>query len=234
MKSTRGRASGTPARLLFASLLSACALFGCALFDAENGPDSPAGRVGSPEAEASSAELEVREQRIARLEEDVVRLRADLRHAEDALVSLGSSSGGQRGRADAVSSVAQARGRIDLAAQVGGDSAQILPAARRTLQEAERQLRDGRHETAAYFAARSRRMAEAVLRQAALTRVPAPLRVSSDEVRLRKGPSADYAVIETLARRDRVLAEAEAGDWVRVRAPSGKTGWVHGSLLEGR
>jgi SH3-like domain-containing protein len=77
-------------------------------------------------------------------------------------------------------------------------------------------------------------MAEAMLRQATLSRAPAPLRVSAGEVRMRKGPSTDYAVIETLARSTRVLAESEAGDWVRVRAPSGNTGWVHGSLLDGR
>ena len=77
-------------------------------------------------------------------------------------------------------------------------------------------------------------MAESVLRRAALAHVPAPLRVRADRVRLRKGPSTDYAVIETLAQSTRVLGEAEAGDWVRVRAPSGHTGWVHGSLLDGR
>ncbi|MBW2279452.1 MAG: hypothetical protein JRG82_01820 [Deltaproteobacteria bacterium] len=156
MKSMQPRAPGWRARLLCA-WLAAWGLSGCTL--PGSGADPAPGGAGSPTEAARSAEFEVRGQRVARLEEDLERLRADLRHAEEALVSLGSPGGAQQGRTDAVSAIAHARSRIELAAQVGGDSAQMLPEARRSLLEAERQLHGGRHQTASYFAARARRMA---------------------------------------------------------------------------
>jgi SH3-like domain-containing protein len=69
------------------------------------------------------------------------------------------------------------------------------------------------------------------------TRLPIPRFVSlkSDRVNVRKGPSADQAIVWVFSRAGLpVEIIAESDNWRRVRDSEGADGWVFHSLLSGR
>ena len=69
------------------------------------------------------------------------------------------------------------------------------------------------------------------------TRLPIPRFVSlkSDRVNVRKGPSADQAIVWVFSRAGLpVEIIAESDNWRRVRDSEGANGWVFHSLLSGR
>jgi SH3-like domain-containing protein len=69
------------------------------------------------------------------------------------------------------------------------------------------------------------------------TRLPIPRFVSlkSDRVNVRKGPSADQAIVWVFSRAGLpVEVIAESDNWRRVRDSEGADGWVFHSLLSGR
>jgi uncharacterized protein YgiM (DUF1202 family) len=56
--------------------------------------------------------------------------------------------------------------------------------------------------------------------------------VARDEARVRAGPSANYRVLEKLARGTVVVVTGSEGEFLRVRIPGGVPVFVHGDLLE--
>jgi len=57
-------------------------------------------------------------------------------------------------------------------------------------------------------------------------------RITRTDVNVRQGPGTNFPVI-FLTQRGRIFpAEAKRGEWIRVSLGNGKTGWIHGSLLQ--
>lgn len=187
---------------------------------------------------ASTAQTKARvcqmaeQERTAHLEREVTRLRADLRQAEQAMVAIESGLRGVHSRADAVSSIAEARIAVERASQsVPWRPAQVREAHAK-LEEAERQLEAGHSGSAVFFASRARRIAETLSEEAEqLARHAATRFVRARRVNLRSGPSTDAPVIGVLDESTPVFLERTEDDWVLVRTTAGPVGWVHSSLL---
>jgi hypothetical protein len=164
------------------------------------------------------------------LERDVARLREDLQQAESALVAIESGLRGVHTRAASVSALADARIQLEQARSAAPWRAADAREARAKLDEAEHQLRDGRYGSAIFFASRAQRIASSMLQEAKA----APGRGGSQVARranLRAGPSTDDEVVEVLAPSTRLEVQQRQGAWLEVRTPSGRTGWLHSSLL---
>jgi hypothetical protein len=172
------------------------------------------------------------QERTAHLEREVARLRADLRQAEEAMVTIESGLRGVHTRADAVSALAEARIAVERASQgVAWRPAEVREA-RAKLEEAERQLEAGHSGSAVFFASRARRIAETLSEEADQIAQHASTRfVRARRVNLRAGPSTDTQVIGVLYEATPVFLERREGDWVLVRTAAGPVGWVHDSLL---
>jgi hypothetical protein len=63
--------------------------------------------------------------------------------------------------------------------------------------------------------------------------VPIPLRVKVDS-RLRRQPRGNAPIVGIVSRASPVVALAYKGNWLRVRAENGRSGWIHQTLLEMR
>jgi hypothetical protein len=176
-----------------------------------------------------------RREQTAHLEREVARLRADLREAEQAMVAIESGLRGVNSRADAVSSLAEARIAVERASQrVPWRPAQVQEAYAK-LEEAERQLEAGRPGSAVFFASRARRIAGTLDEEAARVAQHASTRfIRARRVNLRENPSTDARVIGVLNEDTPVFLERGEGDWVLVRTAAGPVGWVHASLLRPR
>lgn len=186
------------------------------------------------QADAKVYQMAQREH-VAHLEREVARLRADLRQAEEAMVTIESGLRGVHTRADAVSSLAEAR----IAVQRASQSAPWRPAevreAQAKLGEAEQQLEAGHAGSAIFFASRARRIAETLSQEADQVVQHASTRfIRAQRVNLRAGPSTDAPVIGVLGEATPVFLERSEGDWVLVRTTEGPVGWVHSSLLRPR
>jgi SH3-like domain-containing protein len=57
-------------------------------------------------------------------------------------------------------------------------------------------------------------------------------RAASDGARLRAAPSDDAPVLAELPRHTIMAVVAATGDWLRVRLPDGRTGFMFGSVTE--
>ena len=62
---------------------------------------------------------------------------------------------------------------------------------------------------------------------------PLPL-VLIKNTNLRAGPDLKEQVLTTLKMGTRIVGYAHKGDWIRVHADEGKSGWVHHSLVMAR
>ena len=166
------------------------------------------------------------------LEREVARLRAELRQADEAMVTIESGLRGVRTRAEAVSSLAEARIAVERASQrVPWRPADVLEA-RAKLEEAEQQLEAGHSGSAIFFASRARRIAETLSEEADQVSRHASTRfVRGRQVNLRAGPSTNTPVIRVLSEAALVFPQRRKGNWVLVRTTAGPVGWVHGSLL---
>ena len=172
------------------------------------------------------------QERTAQLEREVARLRADLRQAEEAMVTIESGLRGVHTRADAVSSLAEARIAVERASQSVPWRPAEVREARAKLEEAERQLEAGHSGSAFFFASRARRIAETLSEEADQVAQHASTRfVRAQRVNLRAGPSTDTRVIGVLDKATPVFPERREGDWVLVRTTAGPVGWIHDSLL---
>lgn len=225
----------TDRRCAIASPLAAAFLLalGCSLLalgcshGAQPGPMLPRAR-SQDEAVYRAAQ----DDRTAHLEREVARLKADLAQAEEAMVTIESGLRGQHTRADAVSSVADARIAVDRAAQAAPWREQDIDEARAKLGEAERQLRTGHSGSALFFASRAARIAEELNAEAAqVSRLPGARFIDANRANLRSGPSTRDEVVSVLSQATPVFPERSEGSWLLVRTPTGPVGWVHDSVL---
>jgi uncharacterized protein YgiM (DUF1202 family) len=162
----------------------------------------------------------------------MARLRAELRQAEEAMVTIESGLRGVPTRAEAVSSLAEARIAVERASQrVSWRPAEVREA-RAKLEEAERQLEAGHSGSAIFFASRARRIAETLSEEADQVAQHASTRfLRGRRVNLRTGPSTDNQVIGVLGEEVLVFPQRRKGAWVLVRTTAGPVGWLHNSLL---
>lgn len=228
----RRRSRPRPSRLLgLAGVVVALALPACQSVTTASTPAKPACEPGSDQAIIRSAGQE----QIAHLERQVARLRADLLQAEDSMVAIESGLRGVHTRADAVSSLAEARIAVERAGKAARWRPDQVQEARVKLAEAERQLQAGHSGSAVFFASRARRIATTLNEEAAhVSRNRSTRFVNTRNVNLRAGPSRGYGVVDVLGEDTPVFPEREDGEWVLVRTLSGPAGWVHASLLSPR
>ncbi len=170
--------------------------------------------------------------RADQLERELERLRDDLRRAEEALVLVESGMRGSHGRADAVSSLAEARIEVERAADDAPWRARDMAEARTKLDEADLQIREGHFGSALFFVYRASRMAALVSEEARQAReLPGTRFVRGDRVNLRVGPSTDEEVLIVLSQGTPVFPEDSNDEWILVRISAGNVGWIHDSLL---
>lgn len=221
---------------LGATALGATLLGGCAPLPGLPERSEPPPAVEPAPAARSEADAEIyrNAQRVYTryLEREVERLRADLRQAEEAMVAIESGLRGMHSRADAVSSLAEARIAVERAARdVPWRGAQVEEA-RGKLKEAERQFQAEHFGSAVFFASRARRIANTLNEEAEMVAgSPRTLFVERERVNLRSGPSTADPVLATLEESTPVFPERVQGEWVLVRTPAGPVGWIFRPLL---
>ncbi len=170
--------------------------------------------------------------RLKLLELEVERLRADLRAAEETLLSVESGLRSTQTRAEAVSRLAETRITIDRAAERAPWRADEVAEARRELDEAERQLVTGHVGSAVFLVSRAARIAQTLIAESALVAQAGAARyVRAERVNLRAEPNTDAPVVAVLPKELPVFPEAESGDWLLVRTVTGRVGWIHAPLL---
>jgi hypothetical protein len=202
------------------------------------GPGRESASPAIDESEAAlSAEVDeiyarADDDRVQRLEFEVERLRTDLREAEESLVAIESGLRGVQGRADAASSLAEARIEVARAARRAPWSVAQLEEARRKLDVAEHQFQIGHSGSAVFFASRARRVAAGLIDEARRVAAdPSARYIRGRRVNLRAGPSTRDEILEVLPGESPVLAERREGQWLLVRTTAGRVGWVHESLV---
>ena len=172
--------------------------------------------------------------RVRLLERENERLRADVNDAEASLVELESGLRSTHTRAEAVSAVAEARIQVDQAAKQVPWRSDLVAEAHQKLDEADRQLGDGRVAAAIFFASRASRIAANVLVEGQRTeRNPGTQYVRSARANLRAEPSPDAKVVSVLPNGFPIFPEENHGEWLLVRTASGQVGWINASLVRG-
>lgn len=211
-------------KLVWFSTGVACFLhFGCA-----SEPTPPQGTPSIDTAIYRRAEVD----RAAQFEAEIERLRADLRQAEEALVLAESGLRGSHSRADAVSSIAEARIQVERAASLAPWRGGAVQEARSKLDVADNQISEGHFGAALFFVYRATRIAELLEREAqTVSERPGTQYVRVRRVNLRAGPSTGEAVVGVLSEGTPVFPERRQDPWTLVRVTSGSVGWVHQSLL---
>ena len=190
-------------------------------------------------ADALAVELEQKElfrkaetERAEQLGLEIERLQADLKTAESALVEVESGLSGSNGRADAVSSLAVTRIQVERAASRAPWRAVEIEGARQKLEEAERQVDEGRFGAALFFVYRARRVAEGILDEVDQIVGSGNARlIKATRVNLRSGPSTGQRVLAVLTAGTPVIPQATEGEWTLVQVTGGPAGWIHRSLL---
>jgi hypothetical protein len=219
-------------RLALAAGFLALAAAGCASNGPPPAPPAPAAHEATPDpavfrrAEADRARM---------LELEIERLQADVKSAEETLVSVESGMRGAQTRAEAVSLLAQARIQVDRAAARAPWGADTVAEARTKLDDAERQLDQGHIGSAIFFVSRASRIAETLLAEAdRVQHTPGTRFVRSARVNLRADPTTDAEVIDVLPAGLPVFPEQSLGEWALVRTVGGQVGWIHAALLRER
>ncbi len=189
-----------------------------------------------PEPTVSEIEVDLyrkaETERAASLARQVERLRTDLAQAEEALVTAESGLRRQHSRADAVSSLAEARIQVERAHERAPWRAAEVAEAMSKLDEAGRQISEGHYGSALFFVYRAQRAAENIEAEADRVRGQRNVRfVSAGHVNMRSGPSTTDPILHVLQGGMPVFTEGSRDDWVLVRASTGDIGWVHRSLL---
>ncbi len=215
------------------------ALSGCAQLSGGAPSTAPAPTPAPERAEAApppKIDLEVYRraemQRTARFIEEIERLRADLKRAEEALVMAESGLRGTHTRADAVSGLAEVRILVERAAVAAPWRPEAIAEARGKLEEAASQIDADHYGAALFFVYRAERIAEEVDAEARKVYATGGTRfVRARRVNLRAGPSTDDRVLAVLSQGTPVFPEDRMDRWVLVRTASGSVGWVHVHLL---
>ncbi len=203
---------------------------GCALIT-PGSADSPG--AGDRRAEISAEVYRRAEsERADRLAREVMRLRADLRRAEEALVAAESGLRGNHSRADAVSTLATARIQVERAASSAPWRSDRIADAREKLDDADRQVREGHFGAALFFVYRALRISDEISLEAQKANAsPGTRFVKPAKLNLRAGPSTEHRVVTVLSRGTPVFPETRRADWVLVRTAPGSVGWVHEDLI---
>lgn len=163
---------------------------------------------------------------------EVIRLRADLRRAEEALVTVESGLRGNHTRANAVSALAEARVMVRRTSQQAPWRLEETALAESKLEEADLQIQQGNPGAALFFVYRAKRIAEVVLLEAKVVSEQSDTYfVTGKRVNLRAGPTTDSPVLRVLSQATPVFAERREDDWMLVRVVSGSAGWIHSSLI---
>jgi hypothetical protein len=157
-------------------------------------------------------------ERATQLMREIARLQADLKTAETALVEAESGLSGTQTWADAVSSLAVTRIQVERAAYRAPWRAKEVAGARTKIEEAERQVKEGRVGAALFFVYRAQRDGNVQLIQA-------------PRVNLRAGPSTSEAILSVLSLGTPVFPQANEGEWVLVQVSAGPVGWIHRRLV---
>jgi hypothetical protein len=174
----------------------------------------------------------VESDRAARLARQVDQLSADLAEAEAALVRAESGLRGKHSRADAVSSLSEARIQVERAADLAPWRPTVVAEARLKLADAGRQIDAGHFGAALFFVYRAQRLAGELEAEAEqVERTPNARFIAGRRVNLRAGPSTGEPVLRTLEAGTPVFPESRQRPWVLVRTSGGAVGWVHGGLL---
>lgn len=217
--------------LLALALAGAWLGAGCA-----SGPQTAPASVAEPaEVPDDSIYRRADADRLRQLEAEVEGLRADLRAAEETLLDVESGLRDAKTRAQIVSRLAEARIQVDRAAHRAPWRADAVAEARQKLDEADRQLAEGRVGAAVFFVSRAARLAATL--QAEADRVestPSASAIRGSRVNLRAEPDLASRVLAVLPDALPVFPEIERGEWVLVRTVWGSVGWVHASLLVAR
>lgn len=226
---TRSRSLLSAARKKrLAGLLLAACLAGCS--SAPPPPAEPVAKV-FPSID-SEIYRRAETDRADRLAAEVQRLRADLRQAEEALVMAESGLRGTHSRADAVSSLAEARIQVERAAQSTPWREDEIAEARAKLEEAARQIELAHFGAALFFVYRAERTSSMLEGEAARVHATPDVRyIRAKQVNLRAGPSTAEPILGVLSSGTPVHPESRNKRWVLVRTAQGALGWVHGSLL---
>jgi hypothetical protein len=170
--------------------------------------------------------------RSSQLQAEVDRLRADLAQAEEALLLAESGLRGNHTRADAVSSLAEARIHVERAAIDAPWREAAISEARRKLEEADRQIEQSHFGAALFFVHRAKRIADGIQAENELAdQRPGTLYIRSELVNLRAGPSTRDVVVRTLPMGSPVFPERTLNHWFLVRDNAGSVGWIHRNLL---
>jgi len=171
-------------------------------------------------------------ERAARLAQQVERLRGDLQQAEEALVMAESGLLGTHSRADAVSSLAEARIQVERAGGAAPWRSAEHREAKSKLELAAYQIEAGHFGAALFFVYRAERIVdtlEAEARQVYGT--PGARFIRGARVNLRAGPSTSEPVLAVLSDGTPVFPETRQQRWMLVRTSGGAVGWVHESLI---
>lgn len=220
-----------------AALAAALLLQGCAWLSPPPPPPPPprVAEVEAPQGPDPEVYRRAEAERAKALESEIERLRVDLRDAEAALVTVESGLRGAQTRAEAVSSLAEARIEVDRAAKRVPWRGDAVTEARSKLEEADRQLTENRIGAAIFFASRASRMAAGVLAEASRAeKGPGTRWVKSARANLRAEPSKDASVVAVLAAGIPVFYEQTVGEWLLVRTSAGQVGWVNASVVKDR
>jgi hypothetical protein len=170
--------------------------------------------------------------RAARLARQVDQLSADLAEAESALVRAESGLRGTHSRADAVSSLAEARIQVERAAGLAPWRPTVVTEARSKLADAGEQIQAGHFGAALFFVYRAQRLADDLESEAKkVYDSPGTRFVRGRRVNLRAGPGTGEPVLSVLSEGTPVFPESRQRPWVLVRTAGGAVGWVHDGLL---
>jgi hypothetical protein len=171
-------------------------------------------------------------ERATQLMREIARLQADLKTAETALVEAESGLSGTQTWADAVSSLAVTRIQVERAAYRAPWRAKEVAGARTKIEEAERQVKEGRFGAALFFVYRAQRVAESILDEADLVQRDGNVQlIQAPRVNLRAGPSTSEAILSVLSLGTPVFPQANEGEWVLVQVSAGPVGWIHRRLV---